>query len=228
MVFNFCLHGIEDLPIPAGHFVLICNEAQGLPWQTGGNNQQKYSVTIGQIQDVGNIPDRPYMDFYLPPEEFILPKQNNIAMITTGPCVGIKEVVKTQHHGHVDSVDILDIAFILTVKYLEKAMAAVALGISNVFCHHQYLDNQVDAIHHQLPSFAPQPQGVLFLHKGLMHFQNVLGLGLFSSNNTCRKPYQNMARVKDCVVTTIKPYTFLKTFGYTCLRVLRYSCNTIS
>jgi len=133
MVFNFCLHGIEDLPIPAVHFVLICNEAQGLPWQTGGNNQQKYCVTIGWIQDVGNIPDRPYMDFYLPPEEFILPKQNNIAMITTGPCVGIKEVVKTQHHGHVDSADILDIAFVLTVKYIEKAMAVVALGISSFF-----------------------------------------------------------------------------------------------
>jgi len=40
---------------------------------------------------------------------------------------------------------------------------AVALGISNVFiCRHQFLDNRVDAIQHHLPSFAPQPQGVIF------------------------------------------------------------------
>jgi len=28
-------------------------------------------------------------------------------------------------------------------------------------CRHQYLDNRVDVIQHHLPSFAPQPQGVI-------------------------------------------------------------------
>ena len=163
MVFKFSLHGIEDLSIPAGFFVLICNEAEGLPWRTGVNNQQTYAVTIGRIQDVGDIPDRPFVDFYLPADEYIPPECNSIETITTGACVGIKEVVKTRYDGRVDSADILDVAFVLTVDYLEKATPAVALGISNVFiCRHQFLDNRVDAIQHHLPSFAPQPQGVIF------------------------------------------------------------------
>ncbi len=143
MVFKFSLHGIEDLSIPAGFFVLICNEAEGLPWRTGVNNQQTYAVTIGRIQDVGDIPDRPFVDFYLPADEYIPPECNSIETITTGACVGIKEVVKTRYDGRVDSADILDVAFVLTVDYLEKATPAVALGISNVFiCRHQFLDNR--------------------------------------------------------------------------------------
>jgi len=45
-------------------------------------------------------------------------------------------------------------------------------------CCHQFLDNQVDAIQHHLPSFAPQPQGVIFLEESML-FQNVHGHGLF-------------------------------------------------
>jgi len=162
MVFEFSLHGVEDLPIPAGYFVLICNEAEGLPWRTGGNNQQTYGVTIGRIQDVSSVPDRPYMDFYLPTNEYIPPEKNTIDTITSGPCVGITEVVKTCHHGRIDSANILDIAFMLSVDFLEKATPAVALGISNVFiCHYQFLDNRVKIIQHHLPSFAPQPQGII-------------------------------------------------------------------
>jgi len=87
---------------------------------------------------------------------------NTIESITSGPCVGITKVIKTCHHGRVNSANIIDIAFVLTVDYLENATPAVALGISNVFiCHHQYLDNQVNVIQHHLPSFAPQPQGVI-------------------------------------------------------------------
>jgi len=65
MVFHFSLHGLEDLSIPAGHFVVICNEAQGLPWRTAaGNNQKAYGVTIGRIQDNDDIPNAPYMHFF--------------------------------------------------------------------------------------------------------------------------------------------------------------------
>jgi len=96
MVFHFSLHGLEDLSIPAGHFVVICNEVQGLPWQTAaGNNQKAYGVRIGRIQDNDDIPNAPYMHFYLPPEEYIPPEKNTIETITAGPCVGIQEVVKT-------------------------------------------------------------------------------------------------------------------------------------
>jgi len=162
MVFEFCLHGVEDLPIPAGYFVLICNEAEGLPWRTGGNNQQTYGVTIGRIQDVSSVPDWPYVDFYWPTNEYIPPEKNTIDTITSGPCVGITEVVKTCHHGRIDSANILDIAFVLSVDFLEKATPAVALGITNVFiCRHQFLDNRVEIIEHHLPSFAPQPQGII-------------------------------------------------------------------
>jgi len=79
-----------------------------------------------------------------------------------GPCVGIQEVVKMQYHSRIETADNLDVAFVHTVEYLEKSTAAVALGISNVFiCRHQYLENQVDVILDHLPSFAPQPQGII-------------------------------------------------------------------
>jgi len=72
--------------------------------------------------------------------------------------------VKTCHHGHIKSANILDIAFVLSVDFLEKATPAVALGISNVFiCCYQFLDNRVEIIQHHLPSFAPQPQGIIVL-----------------------------------------------------------------
>ena len=71
MVFKFSLHGVDDLPVPAGHFVLISNEAEGLPWRVGGNNQQTYGVTVGRIRDIGDLPQQPYVDFYLPTNEYI-------------------------------------------------------------------------------------------------------------------------------------------------------------
>ena len=162
MVFKFSLHGVDDLPVPAGHFVLISNEAEGLPWHVGGNNQQTYGVTVGRIRDIGDLPQQPYVDFYLPTNEYIPFEKNTIETITSGPCVGLIEVVKTHHHGHVNSADVLDITFVLSVEYLEKATPAVALGISNVFiCRHQFVEDRVDALQHHLPSFAPQPQGII-------------------------------------------------------------------
>jgi len=78
MVFKFSLHGIEDLPIPAGYFVLISNEVEGLPWHVAGNTQQTYRVIVGRIQDIGNLPNQPYMDFYLLTNEYLRNGQNTI------------------------------------------------------------------------------------------------------------------------------------------------------
>ena len=72
--------------------------------------------------------------------------------INSGPCAGIKELIKTPYIGSVKNDDVIDLAFVFSPAFLETGMYAVAAGMDNVFiCQYMYRDK--DNVHVDIPVF---------------------------------------------------------------------------
>ena len=69
--------------------------------------------------------------------------------ISSGPCAGIKELIKTPFIGCVKNVDVIDLAFVLSPIMLENVMHAAA-GMDNIFiCRYMYQDE--NEVHIDIP-----------------------------------------------------------------------------
>jgi len=72
--------------------------------------------------------------------------------INSGPCAGIKELIKTPYIGLVKNDDVIDLAFVFSPVFLETGTHAVAAGMDNVFiCRYMYRDK--DNVHVDIPVF---------------------------------------------------------------------------
>jgi len=152
-----------NLPVTEGHFVVISTGSEDLPWlQSDAATFQcyesevpvnrRFSFIVGQIKgysESGTI----MVEFYLPLNEFLPRNANSRMSINSGPCAGIKELIKTPYIGCVKNVDVIDLAFVFSPLFLENVTHAVVAGMENVFiCRYMFKDK--NRVHDDIPVFA--------------------------------------------------------------------------
>ncbi len=92
------------------------------------------------------------VEFFLPLKEFIPQNANSRMSISSGPCAGIKELIKTPYIGCVKNSDVIDLAFVFSPITLENVTHAAA-GMDNVFiCRYMYRDE--NWIHDDMLQFS--------------------------------------------------------------------------
>jgi len=157
------LKNFLNLPVTEGHFVIIDNNSEDLPWLRHDatifkclNSEASigpFSFVVGQINGNSEV-GMTRVDFFLPLKEFVPENVNSRMSINSGPCAGIKELIKTPYTGCMKNVAVIDLAFVFSPVFLENITHAVAAGMDNVFiCRYMYLDE--NWVHEDIPQFAP-------------------------------------------------------------------------
>jgi len=154
------LKNFSNLPVTEGHFVVIDNNSEDLPWLGSEPIRFKcykteipirpFSCIVGRIKGNSETRGMTSVEFFVPLMEFIPRNFNSRMSINSGPCAGIKELLKTPYSGCIKNSDVIDLAFVFSPVTLENATHA-ATGMDNVFiCRYMYCDeNRVhDDIHH--------------------------------------------------------------------------------
>ncbi len=163
-VFLFLKNRLNQ-PITEGHFVVIDNRSEELPWLQCAEasrisffNEEvpirySFSCIVGRIQGRSEMIGRTRVEFFLPITEFLPNHVNSRMSINSGPCTAVKELIKTPFVGCIKDVDITDMAFVFMPPFLDGTHAIV-LGMVNVFiCRFEYR-NAIE-IHEQIPHFLP-------------------------------------------------------------------------
>jgi len=143
-VFLFLKNHVNH-PLTEGHFVVIDNQSEDLPWLQSDETAKiqifndeipinfPLSLVVGHIQGRSEIMGRTRVELFLPIKEFLPDNINSRMGINSGPCAALKEVIKTPFVGCVKDTDIMDMAFVFMPSFLENGMHAVVLGMMNVF-----------------------------------------------------------------------------------------------
>jgi len=151
-----------NLPVTEGHFIVIANNSADLPWLQSEATRLKcykseiplrhFSFIVGQINGNSESIGMTKVEFFLPLKEFIPQNANSRMSISSGPCAGIKELIKTPYVGCVKNSDVIDLAFVFSPITLENVTHAAA-GMDNVFiCRYMYRDE--NRIHDDMPQFS--------------------------------------------------------------------------
>ncbi len=164
-VFVFLKNRVNQ-PLTEGHFVLIDNKSQDLPWRQSEEAAKirifndevpinfQLSCIIGRIQGQSEILGSTRVEFFLPIKEFLPDNVNSRMSINSGPCAAMTELIKTQFVGDVKDADIANMAFVFMPPFIENGMHAVVLGMMNVFiCHYEY--QSANKIHEDILYFVP-------------------------------------------------------------------------
>jgi len=152
-----------NLPVTEGHFVVIDKNSVDVPWlQSDAITlkcyhsklpiRQPLSYLVGRIAHGDSLFGMMRVEFFLPLKEFLPQNTSSRMSINSGPCAGIKEVIKTPFIGYVKNTNIRDLAFVFSLVFLETATHAVAAGMDNVFvCRYVY--HNENRVHDDIPPF---------------------------------------------------------------------------
>jgi len=163
-VFLFLKNRLNQ-PITEGHFVIIDNRCEDLPWlseEAAGikffNDEVRLhfplSIVVGRIQGQSELMGRTRVEFFLPINEFLPHNYNSRMSINSGPCASLKEIIKTPFVGCIKNADVTDIAFVFMPPFLENGTHAVVFGMVNVFiCRYEY--KNANEIHGDILCFSP-------------------------------------------------------------------------
>jgi len=165
-VFVLFLKNCPNQPLTVGHFVVIDNESEDLPWRWHESDarvrffneevsiRSHFSLVVGHIQGRSETMGRTMVEFFLPINEFLPSNVSSRMAINSGPCAATREVIKTPFVGYVKDVDVTDMAFVFMPPFLENGTHAVVLGMVNVFiCRYEYKSG--NEIHEEIPHFSP-------------------------------------------------------------------------
>jgi len=156
------LNNLSNLPVTQGHFVIVDNNSDDLPWLGSEATRFKcykteipirpFSSIVGRIIGNSETQGMTQVEFFLPLKEFIPQQFNSRMSINNGPCAGITEIMKTPYIGCIKNSDVIDLAFVFSPVTLETAPHAAA-GIENVFiCRYMYHDE--NCVHDDIHQFA--------------------------------------------------------------------------
>jgi len=148
------LKDLVNLPVTEGHFVVINKSSVDVPWLRNDATRlkcyeseipiQPFSYIVGQVANgsaEAAIGHMTRVEFFLPLTEFVPQNVNSCMLINSGPCAGIKELIKTPYIGCMKNTDIMDLAFVFSPLFLEIATHTVAAGMEIVFvCCYIYKD----------------------------------------------------------------------------------------
>jgi len=152
--------------ITEGHFVVIDNRSEDLPWLESAQHarisfindevpmRSSFSCIVGCIQGRSEMMGRTRVEFFLPINEFIPSHLNSSMSISSGPCTAIKELIKTPFVACIKDADVSDMAFVFMPPFLENSTHAVVLGMVNVFIYRFEYRNS-NEIHEEILHFPP-------------------------------------------------------------------------
>jgi len=108
------LKNLLNLPVTEGHFVIVDKNSVDVPWvqsnaltlkcYDGDIQIRPFSFIVGRINGISDKAGMTRMEFFLPLQEFLPPTANSRMSINSGPCAGIKELIKTPYIGSVKTI----------------------------------------------------------------------------------------------------------------------------